>query len=434
MTALRRDLSFWTATSIVVGCVIGSGVFVKPGKIILLVGNSNWALASWLFGGMITICGGLTIAEVAARIPRTGGVYTYIEEIYGSTLGYLCGWVQTVIYGPAIIAAISLYFGSVATSVSGIDKSYSTLIAISAMAILISVNIAGAKYGGMVQQFTTFVKLIPIFAIAIFGLLLGHEPIFGATSGSPPVGSVGGAVLSTLFAYDGWMLVGNVAGEMKNPARDLPRAIVLGLSVVVIAYLSVNIALFHTLTGIQIAQLGESAANEAATQLFGSWGGRMISIGILISIFGSLNGNTLGNTRVPFAMALRDELPFSKWIAYVHPTFRTPMVSILLQASIATLMILFSNPDFLTDMAIFSLYMFFALAFIGLFLLRRKNEATPPNMYRTPLYPFIPMIAIMGCIYILFNTVVDQPMMTLYSIGLTLSGLPLRYLRKRNKP
>ncbi|MBX7231256.1 MAG: amino acid permease [Bdellovibrionales bacterium] len=437
---LKRELGFWAASSIVIGCVIGSGVFVKPGKILTSIGGSNAALLAWLLGGIISIAGGLTIAEVAARIPKTGGVYTYIEEIYGKTFGFLCGWVQTVIYGPGLMAALSLYFGILAQPLLGLEKNSQTPIAFGALFFLVLINCVGAKYAGRVQELTTVIKLIPIFMISVFGLIWGTHPTFNEITGIAATGSLGGAVLSTLWAYDGWMQVTNMAGEMKNPSRDLPRAIIFGLAVVALAYLAVNISLLRTLSTSEVAKLGEDAARMASVTLFGPWGGSLVSIGIVISIFGCLNGNILSNSRVPYAMALRKELPFSKWIGSVHPKLGTPNNAIILQTAIAVALMLWSEIDLITDLAIFSIYIFFTLAFIGLFILRKKrvshNHATENSkhhLYQTPCFPYVPLIAIGGCAFMLISKLFDNPQLAIYFCVFTAIGMPLKYFIKGSK-
>ena len=314
--ALSKEVGLITAASIVTGCVIGSGVFVKPGKVLLATGSSSLALWAWVIGAVITIAGGLTIAEVSTRIPKTGGIYIYIEEIYGKTMGFLCGWVLTLVYGPAIMSALALYFGSLLSPFLHLTGPRAQItIAIVTTVLLSSLSIFGTKYAGLLQTVSTAAKLIPIFVIAIAGIFLGHEPVLGVSSGGLTVAAgMGAAILATLWAYDGWIQVGTMAGEMKNPSRDLPAAIILGLSVVAIAYLMVNIAIFHVLPAGQVAELNDKAAVVVAEKLFGGFGALLIHVGILISIFGCLNGNILATTRVPYAMGVRGDLPLSRWV------------------------------------------------------------------------------------------------------------------------
>lgn len=430
---LKKEIGFTLATSIVVGTVIGSGIFMKPGKVIEFAGDSTMALWAWIIGGIITLASGLTIAEVGTQIPKTGGLYVYLEEVYGKVWGYLSGWMQTIIYGPAIIAALGLYFGSLLANLFGWGAEWKLPIGIASVVFLAVVNALGTKYSGFVQNAATLGKLLPIAAIIIFGIWQGNGQILGMDSGVAVETSMGAAILATLWAYDGWMLVGFVAGEMKNPGKVLPVAIILGLSVVTAAYLLVNIAMFHLLPAAEIVRLGENAAGTAATLLFGEMGGKLISIGILVSIFGCLNGKILAFPRVPFAMAERGQLPASGLLVRVPEKLATPVYAILLQVVIAIVMMVVSNPDRLTDIAIFSIYLFYIQAFLAVFILRKRNQGVP-RAYSVPLYPLMPIVAIVGSVYIVFSTILNNPLDTMTAILLTLAGLPIYwFLGRREK-
>ncbi|MCL6588076.1 MAG: amino acid permease [Anoxybacillus sp.] len=428
---LKRNIGFFVSTSLVIGTVIGSGIFMKPGVVLSATGTSNLALLAWVIGGIITIASGLTMAEVSVNIPKTGGLYTYIEEIYGKTWGFLCGWVQTIVYGPAVIGALGLYFGTLLADFFHFPKNSSVLIGIFTVLLLMVLNILGTHLGGFIQTASTIGKLIPIALIAIFGLLKGDAAVFNVESGSVQHISMGAAILATLWAYDGWMNVGFMAGEMKNPAKNLPRAIISGLLVVIVAYLSVNIALLHVLPAQKIVALGPNAASTAATILFGEVGGKILAIGILISIFGCLNGKILTFPRVPFAMAERGLLPGAKIFSRIHPTWKTPVGATVMQVAIALLMMVFWNPDRLTDMAIFAVLFFYGLSFYAVFLLRKQRQTA--DLYKVPLYPVTPIVAIVGTAYIIVSTLIHSPMDTLFSIGIMLIGFPVYWkLKEKN--
>ncbi|MCX7779767.1 MAG: amino acid permease [Negativicutes bacterium] len=429
----KKDIGLVVATSIVIGSVIGSGIFVKPGKVIEAAGDSNMALLAWVLGGIMTLASGLTIAEVAAQLPRTGGLYAYLEEIYGELWAYLCGWVQSLIYGPAVLGALGLYFGSLAAHFFGMPDTAKLWIAFGTVCFLAVINSLGVRYGGYIQAAATAGKLIPIALIAIFGLLWGKGTIFNMPSGLTEKTGMGAAILATLWAYDGWALVGFVAGEMKEPAKILPKAITIGLTVVMAAYLSVNLALLHILPAADIVRLGPNAAGTAAGLLFGDIGGKLISIGIMVSIFGTLNAKILTFPRVPFAMAERGHLPASHLWLRLHPTYATPIHAIVFQVVLAFLMILVGDPDRLSDIAIFSIYIFFVLAFFGVFILRKRHPGGE-RPYSVPWYPVVPWIAIIGSVFILVTTMLDNPLDTLYAAGLTAAGLPFYwYLHNKNK-
>lgn len=426
-TELKQSIGFITATAIVVGTVIGSGIFMKPAVVIEATGNSTFALLAWIIGGIITLASGLTIAEVSSKIPETGGLYVYIEKVYGKFWGFLCGWVQTIIYGPAVIGALGLYFGTLFAGIFSLPKESELWIGIMAVLFLSVVNMLSSQFGGIVQSVLTAAKLLPIFLIIVFGVVKGNVPIFGMDSGSSQAINFGAAVLATLWAYDGWMNVGFVAGEMKNPAKTLPKAIITGILIVMFAYVAVNVALLHALRADDIVALGPNAASEAATILFGSFGGKLIAIGILISIFGCLNGKVLTFPRMPLAMAIDGLFPLARYFSRIHPKWRTPVLATFMQITIAIIMMLLGNADRLTDIAIFSVFLFYGFAFYAVFLLR-KSLPSNEQLYRVPFYPFTPIVAIVGTAYIIISTVLHAPLDTFLSIVVTISGIPVYYI------
>lgn len=422
---LKKNIGFFVSTSLVIGTVIGSGIFMKPGVVLSSTANSTMALLAWLIGGFITLASGLTIAEVSVKIPKTGGLYAYIEEVYGKLWGFLCGWVQTIIYGPAVIGALGLYFGSITADFLGFPNSSKVWIGILTVLLLGGLNLLGTQFGGFIQTVSTVGKLIPIILIAFFGIFKGDVSIFNVDSGgTAQTLSMGAAVLATLWAYDGWMNVGFMAGEMKNPAKTLPRAIISGIVIVIVCYLSVNIAMLHLLPANEIVELGPNAASEAASSLFGAIGGKIIAIGILVSIFGCLNGKIFTFPRIPFAMAERGFLPAAKLLSSIHPKFKTPVAATVFQIILSVVMMILWNPDRLTDMAIFAVFLFYGMAFFAVFILRKKDKSEA-SLYRVPLYPITPIIAIIGTIYIIVSTLMHEPMDGLFSIGILIIGLPV---------
>ncbi|MCL6457356.1 MAG: amino acid permease [Gorillibacterium sp.] len=411
--------------SLVMGTVIGSGIFMKPGKVIEYAGGSSLALLAWVLGGILSIAGGLTIAEVSVRIPKTGGLYVYLEEVYGRFWGFLCGWMQTIIYGPAIIGALGLYFGLLLGDLFSLPTSWNLGLGIVTVLFLTIMNGLGTKYGGSIQVITTVCKFVHILLIIIFGLWKGNEQVLSVGSGVTAHLGMGAAMLATLFAYDGWMLVGFVAGEMKNPSKHLPIAIIGGLSIVTITYVIINIAMLHVMPAPEIVTLGTKAAGTAATRLLGNMGGKLVTVGILISIFGCLNGKILAFPRIAYAMALRKQLPFSNLLAKVSAKSGVPFAAMWFEVVLALIVMLFSNPDYLSDMAIFAVYLFYILSFIAVFVMRKRE----PNFstYKVPLYPVIPLIAIVGSLFIVLTTLVNEFGDSMLAIGITLIGLPVYY-------
>lgn len=408
---------------------------MKPGIVLASSGGSTMALWAWIIGGIITLASGLTIAEVSVKIPKTGGLYAYLEEVYGKFWGFLCGWMQTIIYGPAVIGALGLYFGSLVADLVGLSETGKLFVSVSSVLFLFILNVIGTNLGGFIQSLLTVAKLVPIAMIAVFGIWHGDSHITGMSSGNSQSISMGSAVLATLWAYDGWMNVGFMAGEMKNPSKTLPKAIITGIAVVMIAYLSVNVALLHVLPASKIVELGPNSAHTAASILFGDIGGKLIAIGILISIFGCLNGKIMTFPRIPFAMAEDRLFPGAKWLSKVHPKFQTPLYASLFETVLAILFMLVGNPDRLSDIAIFVVFLFYGLAFYAVFLIRKKEDGRQNSLYKVPLYPLTPIVAIVGTLYIVGSTLVDKPIDSFLSILVALAGIPLyKFLTRRMQP
>jgi len=435
---LKKELGLFSGITIVIGMVIGSGVFFKPGAVLANAGSAQMGLAAWIIGGIITLTAGLTVAELGAAIPKTGGVYTYLDEIFGKLWGFLYGWIQTVVYAPATFAALAVIFAGQVNYFFPMGTMGQRIIALLVLAFLTILNIISVKYGGIIQQFATVGKLIPIAIIIIFGFVKGGGGHFAGavTTTVAQSGGLGAAILATLWAYDGWVGVSNVAGEMKNPTRDLPKSITIGLLVVLVVYTTINMAFLNVLSPNQIVTLWSAdktgPVNEVTRTLFGPIGSSIIAAGILISIFGTLNGHILSDTRVTFAMAERGLFPASKTFAYVHPAFRTPQNSILLQSIIAAIYCFMGNFDQLTDFAVFSVWIFFTLAMYGVFVLRRKAPDLE-RPYKVPLYPIVPGIALIGGLYILISTLQSNPTNALMGIGLTLLGVPVYWYISKNQ-
>lgn len=437
--ALNQTIGFTAALATVMGTVIGAGVFFKADPVTHATGSTGLTMLAWLVGGLITICAGLTAAELAAAIPETGGMMRYIDHTYGSLAAFLLGWAETTVYFPANIAALSIVFATQCINLFSWSAHWQIPIAIIVGLSLTILNFFGSRVGGLFQSFTTVFKLIPLAIIIIFGLIhpgsnAVHVSLFDVTrsngSGSF-LSALGSGVLATLFAYDGWIHVGNIAGELKHPERDLPRSILIGLTGTMVVYLLVSAVFVLVLPINQIAG-NPNAASEVARVLFGGVGGKIITMGILISVYGGINGYTMTGMRIPYAMALENRLPFSRQLRSLSKT-GAPVVSGLVQISIAIVMMFMGGFNTLTDMLVVVIWIFYILTFIAVFILR-KREPELNRPYRTLGYPVIPVIAILGGIFIVVNTLFTQTMLTLIGIGITLLGLPFYYYLKNKYP
>lgn len=429
---LKKNITFVEAMAIVVGMIIGSGIFLKPGIVLQSAGSPLMAILAWVTGGVITLASALTIAEIAAAIPKAGGLYTYLSELYGEIFGFLLGWVQTIISYPASVAAQTIAFATYANFFIPMNNVQQKILAVSVLAFILLMNVLATKFGGIIQTVATIGKLIPVAAIIIFGLASNSSPGFSSVNAAANSTGFGAAILGTLWAYDGWISVTNMAGELKNPTKDLPRVISLGLIFVIAVYAVFNIAIFKTLPLEQIIS-SKTPAADAAVEMFGNKGGIFITAGIMVSVFGALNGYLMTGSRVPFVMAEKNQLPYSNVISKIHPKFNTPANSLIIQSLIAVVYILSGTFNTLTDLLIFVLWIFFTMGVYGVFILRKKYPQEK-GLYKVPLYPITPIVGIIGGAYILINTVMDTPVNSLIGIGITLLGLPVYYyINKNNK-
>lgn len=428
----RRSVGFLQGLAIVVGMIIGSGIFLKPSIVLGDAGSPMLALIAWVLGGVVTLCSALSIAEIASNIPRAGGLYTYLEELYGEKVGFLLGWVQSVISYPASVAAQAIAFATYSAYFIPMTAWQQRFLALGVLALLLVLNILSTRCGGVIQVVATVGKLIPVVAILSVGLFSGVAPGASGLSGEligQGGGGIGAAILGTLWAYDGWIGVTNMAAEMKNPKKNLPKVISIGIIFVIVIYAAFNIVLFNALPADQLAA-SDTPGADAAVALFGQGGATFLTIGIMISVFGALNGYLMTAARVPQAMAERRQLPLSSVLGKLHPKFGTPANALIMQALLAVVYILSGSFNFLTDLLIFVLWIFFTLGVFGVFLMRRRGLSRRKN-YRVPLYPVTPIIGIAGSLFILGSTVIDAPGRSLLGLGVTLLGLPIYYLLKK---
>ena len=428
---LQKSLGIAAALSTVVGMVIGGGVFFKPQAVYTLTGGApGLGMIAWVLAGIITIAAGLTAAEVSAAIPKTGGMMVYIEEIYGKKLGFLTGWMQSVLFFPATIAALAVMFGQQSAGLLG-NESLVIPITLGVVILLAVLNCLGSKTSGIIQTVSTVGKLLPLVLIMIFGFIKGSGDNAIITpmvaEGVSPMGVIGQLLIAVLFAYDGWINVGAIAGEMKNPGKDLPKAIIGGLSVVMAVYVIINIAYLLVLPASELA-LHASPASAVAEKLFGPIGGKIITVGILISVFGCINGYLLTGPRIVYTLGKEKNIPavFGQLNKNDVPANAT-----LLMAVLAALYALSGQFNLLSDLSMFAVWSFYVLTFAGVIKLRK----THPNMnrpYKVPLYPIIPLIAIAGGLYVVIDQLMKNTLISLGGVLITLIGLPVySYMNKK---
>lgn len=436
-SGLKREIGLFAALATVMGTVIGGGVFFKTATVVSATHSAGLTLLVWVLGGLLTLMAGLTVTELAAALPVTGGAVKYIDYTYGELPAFLLGWAQMIVYFPANIAALSIIFGTQWVALFNWSTSLIVPVAIVTAMSITGLNFLGAQVGARVQSLALIFKLIPIALIVFVGLFTpAHTHVAWLSLTAPAQTSFGGALsaglVATMFAYDGWLGVGAIAGEMKNPKRDLPLAIGGGLALIMLIYLLVNLVFVRTLPiGALAGNL--NAASDTALHLFGDVGGHLVTIGILISVYGAINGYTLTGMRVPFAMAEADSLPFSHLFKRLSPHTMVPYFAGGVQFIVALIMILLGSFDILTDMLVFVMWGFSVLLFVAVFILRRR-EPQLVRPYRVPGYPFVPALAILGGVFILVDTIMTQPGLALTGTGLTALGVPIfLWHARRNK-
>lgn len=434
-TKLKKNLGVLSAIAMVVGCVIGAGVFFKPYAIYQATGGApGMGMLAWIIGGLASIFGALTFAEVAVMIPKTGGMAAYLGDVFGEKVGFLAGWMQTVIFYPAFLAGYGVTVGEQLAQF--IAPQFQLPIAIALIIVLVAVNSLGSKTAAGIQVVSTICKLIPLFLLMIFGFILGsgENPIFTPMVGEgKQVGGVlGSTLLAVLFAFEGWTNVGAIAGELKKPGKDLPLAIVGGVSIIMAVYFVINMAYLWVLPASEMMNIS-APASAVAMKIFGPVGGMLVTVGIIISVIGAANGFLMSGSRVAFHMAEQGTLPGSKQLAKLNYQ-RVPANSIILIGFLACLYSLIGQFNLLTDLAVFSCWIFYTLTFACVMVLR-KTQPDADRKYKVPLYPIIPILAIVSGLYVvvsqLFLSGTRATLMSLYSIVVTLLGLPVYLLAKK---
>jgi APA family basic amino acid/polyamine antiporter len=410
--------------------VIGSGIFFKPSIVFRNAGSPTMGILAWVAGGIITMASGLTIAEIATAIPKTGGIFVYLKELYGEKWAFLFGWVQTVIYVPGASAALAIILATQATNFIPMSPMEQKLFAILMLITITTANVLSTKLASKIQFAATIAKLIPIFIIIALGLIKGTAHSFSLPLGDVAAGAgFGAAMLGTLWAYDGWVGVCNIAGELKNPKKDIPKSIILGVTVIMTVYILFNLAIINIVPITDVIK-SNKVASDAATILFGKSGSLFITAGILISIFGALNGYLMTGVRIPFAMAQDKLLPFDKFLGKVNEKYQTPLNAFIFETGLACLYVFSGSFDTLTNLVVFVLWIFFTMAVAGIFILRTKHKDLE-RPYKVPFYPIVPLIGVIGGIYILVSTLLTDTSNALIGLAITLIGLPVYWHIKK---
>ena len=433
---LRKDLGLVSALSLVVGMVLGAGAFMKPPAVLEVAGDYNYALLAWIIGGIFSICGGLTLCELGVMFPKTGGMLVYLEKIYGAKVSHLYGWMITVLFAPSLVGALVGYFSSVFCLLFNIDEAYRMAVSAGVLGFIALINAIGVKEAGYLQTFATICKLIPILLLAIFGLWKGNGQValLGASGqGIETYAPFAVAILATLFAYDGWAQVASVAGEIRNPSKVLPKAIILGILFLIIVYACINIALFKIFPVQEMVSLKHDASAIASQRMFGEFGGNLVAVGIMVSILGGINGYIMTLSRTIFSMAERGTIIGARFLSTIDEDSRSPVNAIIVLVIFSFLYSILLDADRLSEISMFAIWVFYLLTFIGV-IIARKKYAEVPRSYKVIGYPIIPIVAISGAAYVIYGMLIYQTVNGIASIFLTLIGLPVYYYyHKKNQ-
>jgi len=452
---LVRALGLFTGVLLVAGVMIGSGVFKKIIPMAQTGLDESSILMAWVIAGIITMFGAFTLSGLSSITEESGGVYEYLRLSFGNFFSFLFGWTDFTIMGSASVAAVAYIFAQTVHALTPLPNPLTAwehvsignfifpfadsgikLLAIAAIILLTWINYRGVQKGGMVSNVVTSAKILGIVILIFLGLFYsapGTETSTAAREinlqGGAFLSAIFGAMLSAFWAYDGWSNISFVTGEIKNPKRNVPLAIIAGVSIAMLLYILVNYAYMHVLSLPQLAAVDQNTigAVVVAEKIIGTAGKTLIVMLIMISVFGTLNGIILAHSRVYFRMA--QEKYFFKNAANVHPTYRTPYVSLVYTMIWSCILVISGTFDMLTDMVIFAGFLFYGLLAVAVIKLKRKGVIK----VKVIGYPIIPVIIILFSMALIFKTVMVQPKQSLIGLGLVLTSVPFYYYFKKQQ-
>lgn len=456
-TTYARRLGLFDGTMVVVGGIIGAGIFLNPAIVAQRVGSPGLILAAWALGGAVALLGALCFAELGARRPEAGGGYVYLREALGPLPAFLYGWTLLLVINSGGIAAVGMTFASYAADLAGLPAALVKPLAIAAIALLTVINYLGIRPGATTQNVFTILKLVALGGLILAGLALAAR-VAGAgeaaeAAGATPQGAsavavaLGAALIPVLFAFGGWQNANFVAGEIREPQRNLPRALLLGVGIVVATYLLANLAYVTTLGAAGLAA-SAAPASDTMRALLGPAGGTFIAAGIVLSTFGFLNLSILAAPRVYQAMA--DDGLFFRWAARLHPRYRTPAGAIVFQSAWAVVLLLSGTYGQLLDWVVFGDWIFFGLVVVTLFVYRardgsggpvRAEDGATPDAAVTPDeptfrafgYPWLPACFVLVAGIVVISSVASNPVNALLGSLLIGAGVPVFLFWRRRQ-
>lgn len=440
MTApkLARHIGFFDATMIVMGGIIGSGIFINGYVVAQQVHTSALIVAAWIVGGILALLGGFIWAELAARMPDVGGQYAYLREAYHPAVGFLYGWVLLLVIQTGGMAAVTVTFARYFLELSKLHVS-DRFVGIVALSLLTVINCLGVKLGSRVQSALMVLKIVAICVLiaAGFFLIRARQPLLHPVFDTPPsvglVTAFGAALIPVLFSYGGWQTAGFIAGEMKNPAKDLPRALVMGVAGVTVLYVAVNWVYVRALGPVQLSQTSVPASLVMRLAL-AEPGAILIALGITISTLGFLSQSILTAPRVYFAMA--EDGVFFRSVASINARTRVPVVAITLQSVWTAVIALSGRYEQILNFVVSIDFVFFGLTAASIFVFRRREQSHAQNYasgYRMPGHPITTVIFVAISWLVVLNTIYRYPRNTVIGVAILLLGLPAYFLWRRRQ-
>lgn len=440
--ALPRRLGLWSAVAVVIGTTIGSGIFRTPASVTNRLPGPLPLLIVWVAGGLLALCGALTLAEIAGTYPETGGIFAFIRKGWGRLPAFLFGWSELVIIRAAALGAIATTFAEYFLRVLGFNPSVAPYdawvhyVAAVAIAVTAVFNYVGLRTSAIVQNTTTIAKYFGLLFIIVLAISLGLPRTGGGyytpalPAGSFAMAPFGLALVSVLWAYDGWADLTFISGEVKDPRRTLPRALILGTCAVIAIYLLANVAYLAVLP-VNEVRTSKLVAADVAQKLVGPVGVVFVAVTVMLSTFGTLNGSILTSPRIFFAMS--EERMLFKKLSSVHPRFQTPHLAIVLGACLGIAFVLLRTFEQLADTFVTAIIPFYALGVASIFVFRRRAGYNPP--FRTPLYPLTPILFVLATLYLLANALIDPSSRwaTVGVFAVILAGIPVYYLTPASK-
>ncbi len=423
-TLLTRTLTFRDLVFLIVGTVIGSGIFLVPGPVLRSVQSRfGLALLVWVSGGILSLLGALTYGELSAMRPDAGGLYIYIRECFGSLAAFLYGWTLFFLISSGSVATLAVGFGTYLDQMIPLGATGIKVAAAAMIVVVAAINVVGTRRSANVQNLATALKVAAIIFLTAALLLFGHHAPANATAIHPSgslLSGFGVAMISVLWAYEGWQYCTFAAGETVDPQRNFPRAFLFGSLMLIAIYVVANLGYVSAL-GPAKAAASDSVAAVAARTVIGRTGSMLISIAVLISMFSAANGLTLTSPRVYYAMA-RDRLFFAK-LAEVHPKYHTPASAVILGSIWAVVLASTGTFEQLLTYVVFAGWIFYALGALAVFVYRR-NQPALPRPYRVPGYPWTPMLFVLAAAALVLNTLYAQPARAAIGLALVFSGVP----------